>query len=177
LDIQDPGMSVTTVPAVPATASAIWSSAAMTASAPPASTKRQAASTFGAIDPLAKWPAAASRRRSATVTAPPRRARGGPAAAPAALAAVLPDLAVRHHELRLVGGQVPTDRLGRVGEPRVGRVDQGARDERRDRVAHPRLQGVHEDEADRALDLRAAPVQRHRWHDARGQLVLDQQVA
>ena len=39
------------------------------------------------------------------------------------------------------------------------------------------VERVHQHEAQRGLGLRAAPVQRHRGYDGRGDLVLDQQVA
>ena len=72
----------TTVPALPVgspvTASTMWSRLVMTARPPPCSTKRQAASTLGPIDPLAKWPSAASARISPTVTRPTGAASGVP---------------------------------------------------------------------------------------------------
>src|SRR6185436_4466017 len=46
----------TTVPASPRTASPRWARSVMTARLPPASTNRHTASTFGPIEPLAKWP-------------------------------------------------------------------------------------------------------------------------
>src|SRR6266508_1984075 len=67
-------LSLTTVPARPATPSAIRSSDVMTAHSPPASTNRQAASTFGPMSPLANSPAAACRRSSSTRTTPSGRA-------------------------------------------------------------------------------------------------------
>ena len=39
------------------------------------------------------------------------------------------------------------------------------------------VERVHQDEAERRLGLGAAPVQRHRRYDGRGELVLDQEVA
>src|SRR5262249_20711614 len=63
---------------VPALGSPMRSSAVMIAHSPPPSTNRHAASTFGPIEPLAKWPAAAYPRSSATVTAPSGVACGVP---------------------------------------------------------------------------------------------------
>ena len=82
----------------------------------------------------------------------------------------------------LVLGQVAADRLGRLAEARVVAVDEGAGDHGRrtpvDAAVGQRLvQRVEDQEADRALGLRTAPVQRHRRHDVRGELVLHQQVA
>ena len=45
------------------------------------------------------------------------------------------------------------------------------------RCAQRRVQRVHQHEAERRLGLGAAPVQRHRRYDGRGELVLHQQVA
>ena len=50
----------------------------MTARVPPCSTNRQAASTFGPIEPLAKWPSAASARIRRTSTRPSGSASGVP---------------------------------------------------------------------------------------------------
>ena len=48
----------------------------MMARLPPRSTNRQTASTFGPIEPLAKWPSAAYDRISSTVTVPMSAASG-----------------------------------------------------------------------------------------------------
>ena len=58
-------------------------------------------------------------------------------------------------------------------------IDDGTRDECGDRAATGQraFQRVAQHEADRALGLRAAPVQRHRRYHGRGELVLHQQVA
>ena len=79
-------------------------------------------------------------------------------------------------------GQEPPDRLGRVGEPGVVTVDEGASHDgcggaRAAAADEGRLEGVHDGEADGALGLGAIPVQGHGWDHVRGELVLDQQVA
>ena len=101
---------------------------------------------------------------------------------PAAVPAVLPDLPVRGHHSGLIRWQVPADRLGRPREAGIARVHQRAGHHRRHRfgdaaLGQRGLQRAHDDEAERPLRLRAAPVERHRWHHLRGQLVLHQQVA
>ena len=102
--------------------------------------------------------------------------------APPARATVLPGLAVLDQRRGLVGRQVAADRLDRVSEAGVGAVDKGASHQRRGRPPQSaRRQGALErteqQEPDRALRLRDAPVQRHRWDDGGSHLVLHQQVA
>ena len=57
--------------------------------------------------------------------------------APALLAAVLPHLPVLDHHARLRLGQVPPDRLARLAEVRIVRVDPGTGHQRRHRLGHP----------------------------------------
>jgi hypothetical protein len=106
----------------------------------------------------------------------------GDDAPPALLTAVLPDLAEGDEPFRLLSGEEAADRLGGLAEPGIVGVDEGAGDQARRATvdaAGPEggVQFVGEREADRGLGLRDAPVQRHRGHLVRGQLVLDQQVA
>ncbi len=110
------------------------------------------------------------------------RLRGGDHPPPALGAAVLPDLAVLHQGAGLVLGQVATDRLGRVREAGVVPVDErsghhSGRTPVGSAVRKRLVQRVEDQEADGALRLRAAPVQRDRRDDVRGELVLHQQVA
>ena len=110
------------------------------------------------------------------------RLGGGDDPAPALLAAVLPHLAVVDHRLCLRVGEVATDRLARVRETGVVTVDEGARHEGGDRPGRPSgregvVEGVEDREAEGALRLGAAPVERHRWDDVRGELVLHEEVA
>ena len=106
----------------------------------------------------------------------------GDHAAPALLAAVLPGLAVLHEYAGFLGAQVAADRLGRPREPRVVGDDQRPGHDRRGAaldvaLAERGVERVHQDEAERGLGLRAAPVQRHGRYDGGRELVLDQQVA
>ena len=110
------------------------------------------------------------------------RLGGGDDATPALLAAVLPALAVVDERLRLLAREEAPDRLRRVREAGVVGVDERARDDGGDRALDAArgeggLEGVEQREADRPLRLRAAPVERHRRHDVRGELVLDEEVA
>ena len=72
--------------------------------------------------------------------------------------------------------------LGALREAGVVTVDEGAGDDGCDRAASASggqgvVEGVEDREAEGALGLGAAPVERHRRDDVRGELVLDQQVA
>ncbi len=251
------------VPAVPATASEIRSNDVITVRAPPVSTNRQAASTFGPMLPLANWPSsrvlaqlanadpiqglfrrcpepecdmvdvgrdhqhvdvegpAEDRRRQVLVddglhpvqrpvldpddghaaaagthdheTCPQHRCDrrsvencprfgGCDDPSPAPLAPVLPGLAVLDHHAGLVARKIPPDRFGRSSERGVVGVHQSPGNDSSDWPGRPdlsqaALQCVEQDEADGALGLRSAPVQRNRWHHRCGDLVLHQQVA
>ena len=103
-------------------------------------------------------------------------------AAPAPVAAVLPGLAVLDEGARLVLREVAADRLGGRREARVVAVHQcpghdGRRTPVDPAVGERLVEGVEDQEADGGLGLGTAPVERHRWDDVRGQLVLHQQVA
>ena len=106
----------------------------------------------------------------------------GDHAAPALLAAVLPDLAERDEPLRLLARQEPADRLGGSRKPgssastRV-RVTRPAVRCGRPRAVSAASSSSVSVKRDGGLGLGDAPVQRHRRHDVRGELVLDQQVA
>jgi hypothetical protein len=89
---------------------------------------------------------------------------------------------VGDERLRPLASDEAADGLGRRREARVVRGDQRPGDDRR----HPPvaasssergLERVEEEEADRGLRLRAAPVERDRRDDVRRQLVLHEQVA
>ena len=106
----------------------------------------------------------------------------GDDAAPTLLAPVLPPLTVGDEGLGLLARKEPADRFRGAGEAGVLGVDEGARDDRGDGWPHGAagqggLEGVEQDEADGALGLGAAPVERHGWHDVGSELVLDEEVA
>ncbi len=111
-----------------------------------------------------------------------QRLGGGDDPPPALLAPVLPDLAVVDHPPGRLPVQVAAHRLARVGEAGVVAVDEGAGDEGSHRsVGAQRGEGgvecVEDRHPERPLGLGAAPVQRHRRDDVRGELVLDEEVA
>lgn len=81
----------------------------------------------------------------------------------------------------LVGREVTPDRLRRPDQARVVGRDPGAGHHGGGAPVDPgrrqrRVQRRGEDEAERPLGLRTAPVQPDRWNDSGRQLVLDQQV-
>ena len=107
----------------------------------------------------------------------------GDDAAPALLAAVLPGLAVVDRapwpRPRAGGGRSAWSGVVKPSSSASTsvRVTSGGAAPVDARARRARVEGVHQHEAERGLRLRAAPVERDGGHDARGELVLDEQVA